>query len=376
MPNVKPSDTDILAVIERLYEAVLDDSSLQPALAGAARLIGEEHGALMRWDRTPGEAPSCIARFSTDSTHFDSWTGQYDAHYHQYDPTIDSADTHASGSLFISSREISKPEQARSTYLQEFCLPNGFSQWLSLRIVNGPAQFRLAIQQSRGMPDITDDSIALLSRLLPHLRQVLTLREQNIELRHLAACGLGALNLFNNPVWILESNGRIHFTNKSCDASWVNQLMRGKQQQLQPQNHAYVDCFRRLLLKACTGTPQAGILTLDDGIGNRYCLHLMPIPPHLPVANDSNKTLALILLQGGPFSSQGLGQTLAQLYGFTPAEIRLSIDLLANQTTEEMADSHSVKVSTVRMQIKSMLAKSNCRRQTELVRLLASFCSL
>lgn len=48
----------------------------------------------------------------------------------------------------------------------------------------------------------------------------------------------------------------------------------------------------------------------------------------------------------------------------------------ARNRRKEIAGQGRVKVSTVRMQVKSMLAKAGCRRQAELVRLCAGLATV
>jgi DNA-binding CsgD family transcriptional regulator len=61
---------------------------------------------------------------------------------------------------------------------------------------------------------------------------------------------------------------------------------------------------------------------------------------------------------------------LQQLYGLTPAESRLALLLAAGNAPKEAAQQLQVGISTVRSQLKSIFAKTDTNRQSELVRLL------
>ncbi|MDM8347685.1 hypothetical protein P8H27_02085 [Pseudomonas sp. sp1636] len=373
MHLTKATESEILTIVEQLYAGILDQAAFGPALGRVAGLLGESHGALLRRDRNHGPAPQNIAAFSNDLPHFHNWLRDYAAHYHQFDPTIAFAESSTKNYIYLSSRMLTKSEQARSTYLQEFCLPNGFSHWMSLRIGDGPVQYRLAIQQTRGEREISDDLLGALKLVMPHLNQALKLRDQNAELRQFATVNLGSLDLVKQPVWIIDPSGRIHFANRACDEDWVHNLMRVDQQRLRPREIAFQGNYMLLLSAACGLIPSAGLMPLSDTFNHRYALHVLPLPPHMVTAESTESPFALVKLQGGPLPTTGIHQILTLLFGFTTAENRISQALMEDLTPEEMAERFSVKVSTVRMQIKSMLGKSYCRRQAELVRLIASF---
>jgi DNA-binding CsgD family transcriptional regulator len=61
---------------------------------------------------------------------------------------------------------------------------------------------------------------------------------------------------------------------------------------------------------------------------------------------------------------------LRALYGLTSAEVEVANGLVRGATIEEIADARGTSVATARTQLKMLLAKTDTRRQAELVRLL------
>jgi pSer/pThr/pTyr-binding forkhead associated (FHA) protein/DNA-binding CsgD family transcriptional regulator len=61
---------------------------------------------------------------------------------------------------------------------------------------------------------------------------------------------------------------------------------------------------------------------------------------------------------------------LARLYGLTPTESEVAGELLAGRTPEELAEELGISIHTARTHVKHILAKTDTRRQSELVRLL------
>lgn len=68
--------------------------------------------------------------------------------------------------------------------------------------------------------------------------------------------------------------------------------------------------------------------------------------------------------------SWGLADRLAEMFQFTAAETRLAEHLVQGLRLEEIAQKRSVSINTIKTQLRSMFAKTETRRQTELISLL------
>jgi DNA-binding CsgD family transcriptional regulator len=66
-----------------------------------------------------------------------------------------------------------------------------------------------------------------------------------------------------------------------------------------------------------------------------------------------------------------LPDTLQKIFGLTPAEAKLAIEIAAGQSLDDIAEAHHVSVATARKQLASVFAKTYTHRQAELVALLA-----
>jgi DNA-binding NarL/FixJ family response regulator len=58
------------------------------------------------------------------------------------------------------------------------------------------------------------------------------------------------------------------------------------------------------------------------------------------------------------------------LFDLTPAEARVARNLTAGETVEKIASNGGVSLNTVRTQVRGVLDKTGCRRQTEVIALL------
>ncbi|MCR5879700.1 hypothetical protein [Phenylobacterium sp. J367] len=83
---------------------------------------------------------------------------------------------------------------------------------------------------------------------------------------------------------------------------------------------------------------------------------------------------ALILLRGRSGGSQGRAPILQQLYGLTSAEAMIAVAVAEGAPVADIAARRGVAASTVRAQVKTVLAKVGVGRQVELVQRLAAVC--
>jgi len=100
-----------------------------------------------------------------------------------------------------------------------------------------------------------------------------------------------------------------------------------------------------------------------------YEILVTPLPPDR-LALGPQRVCALVFVTDPERTPGSPLHRLADLYGLTPAESRVAQKLMAGLSTQEVADQNAVSINTVRTQVKSLLSKTDCRRQSQLVRLL------
>lgn len=83
------------------------------------------------------------------------------------------------------------------------------------------------------------------------------------------------------------------------------------------------------------------------------------------------KGVALVLVEDPDDRDPTVAETLAKLFGLTTSEAQVAALLAEGESPEEAAVTRGVRLSTVRTQIKSLMAKTEARRLTDLVRVLA-----
>src|SRR4051794_36588809 len=109
-----------------------------------------------------------------------------------------------------------------------------------------------------------------------------------------------------------------------------------------------------------------GVIRPEAGQGRPLILRAVPIAERATAGPQT--VVILVDLEAVP---QPTAETLQTIFGLTPAEARLAIEMALGKSPEEIAQATHVAVGTVRNQLHAIFAKTGTHRQGELVALLA-----
>jgi DNA-binding CsgD family transcriptional regulator len=113
-------------------------------------------------------------------------------------------------------------------------------------------------------------------------------------------------------------------------------------------------------------------LSLPRPSGGTYSVVAAPFRPRSP-AGVTPAAAVMLVVNDPTASREPLAGHLRRAYGLTAAETKLTLALLEGKNLHEIAAERRTALSTVRVQVKTVLHKTGARRQAELVaRLLAS----
>lgn len=134
-------------------------------------------------------------------------------------------------------------------------------------------------------------------------------------------------------------------------------------------------------------------LLLEKTVGKRSgaaaAIHAALLVPRPSASPSYHLILQKIVPEGAPFGAASgclwgviisnprrapmrTMRALSHLYELTPAETHVAALLIAGATPHEIAGQTRVKITTIRTQLRSLFAKTQTTRQTELVRLFSS----
>ncbi len=197
------------------------------------------------------------------------------------------------------------------------------------------------------------------------LRRMLTIRSRLMLSAQREAQAKAVLDRFSLAIFQVDAEARIHDANAQARQliDWAGAgLVRGGVLQLEEPDMGPLRWAIRRATRA--RAPEANMVRLAAGQFAGWTLTVTPMP-------TMGGARALVLVKSLT-AEQDLAQRLQALFGLSLAEALVAIALSQGEATRDIAVARGVTEHTVRSQIKSLMAKTGCRRQGQLVSLIAS----
>ena len=368
--------TDLLDII---YGAPLDDENWEQLMLKIKSLFPYTRSSFAFYD----EKLQFVA--SNTLNDFAESIDQYQKHYASVNPWIQINTVTPVGAIlrssdFIPTRDLRKTEFFND-WLKHY---DGVDEGVGSVVVREPD--RLALlgihydSRRREESDVAE-LVHFLKFLTPHLQRAVLL-QRKIEGLQVHADQLETmLDNLEAAFLIVDRNGTVRFANASASDLLAEQneiFLAGKDRlSLRDTN---LDDHVRQALKSVTGT----ILSGDDTPpampirvpteGGPILVAIAPLSQRLDRTAITRRSfaggmrLALVCLSRAELGPRDQEQFLVPSLGITQAEARLAAAVYAGKTLYEYADEASISRNTARNQMQSILSKTGCRRQADLVR--------
>jgi DNA-binding CsgD family transcriptional regulator/PAS domain-containing protein len=260
-------------------------------------------------------------------------------------------------------------EMAQDPIYRDFLWPNGMG-WAAATAIKIPTGdvVVLSLERERARGPVDLGAIPHLDALRPHIaRSALLSARLQLERARVASETLALLGL---PALVLDVGGRVVTANKAAEAL-DGYLRWGAQDRVAMGDAAVNSLFRQAVtsLGSNTDAPVRSFAIRGTEALPAMIAHLIPI---CGTARDLFVRCAAILVLMPVTMPQAPPIELVQsLFDLTPAEARVARSLVSGDTVDEIAAQGGVSPHTVRTQVRGILGKTGCRRQTEMVALLA-----
>jgi DNA-binding CsgD family transcriptional regulator/PAS domain-containing protein len=281
------------------------------------------------------------------------------------------------GSVRVTQELCPKEVFVKSEYYQDYLRRYDLFHAVAVTLRRDGRDFsNLTIFRPRGALMFDEAERRLLVILAPHLVRAFELHSRIQGLENKANVLEDTLDRQTAAIVLLDSRGMVVFRNKSARSLFESQKdLRITRDEIQASNPSEHKKLTRLIRgAACTGagvsSHPGGAVTISRNAFKRP-LHVLVSPLRTDALRLGHTSPAAVLFITDPEEEPLLPEEwLQQLYGLTPAESRLALLLAAGNAPKEAAQQLQVGISTVRSQLKSIFAKTDTNRQSELVRLL------
>jgi DNA-binding CsgD family transcriptional regulator len=365
----RPVPQDLIGAV---YDAALQPELWETVLDQVQRWVRSGAGILYLYDaRAQAGSFEVMRRLNAERMQ------DYYAHYRKLDPNLAHRKQLPLGTVTASHHVVPDAEYARSEYYQDFLRTLGrcFYSAGGILTCDGSRYSVFSVLRSRRVGPYSDDELARLQALFPHLRRAFEIG------RHLAVgeverqAMLALLERLPTGVLLVDERGRVVFANRRAEAVLAagDGLVRDGRGIAATAPHLQPLVARALHdaveTGAGRGSSAGGAFVVPvDGSREAYQVVVTPLRTErvrLDVGRDHICAAVFVQLQGSkPVLSQEL---LRDLFGLTAAEARVAAALVGGQNPDEIAQVAETSRHTVRAQLSSIYEKLGVHRQAEAV---------
>ena len=230
---------------------------------------------------------------------------------------------------------------------------------------------RLRLHRALHRPPFNGRDKALLAELVPHLRQAMALSANVNRTESERQLYEEALNRLHVGTIVLDETARLFRANSTAQAilnrSDGLRLVDGQLQGCSPLDSREL---RRLLAESQErpGAIFAASLSRPSG-ARKLAVIVRSIPQVEESEGRARPAWAAFILDPDIRTSQER-DVICQVFGFTPAEASLSIELINGRSLDEAAEVIGIRRNTARAHLRSIFVKADVTRQSELLRVL------
>ncbi len=276
-------------------------------------------------------------------------------------------------------REVVPAELHKTELHNDVLAPQDLHPLAILPFVNTQEHFEQpGASREETVREFDAEALHLFECALPYLHAGQVLRRELDDANLRAARAEAALEHTVAAAFLLDAGGRVVHMNRSGEAmirsSGCLMLRRNRiiAANVSQQSRLKALIGRAISAAQASATPSGEAMALERDSGRRP-LFVRVLPLCVESTNERAPSgHALLLITDPDGVVKDPSHLLKSLFSLTTAEIAVAASLRAGFTLAEIAAVRGVSRETIRSQLKSLLQKTNTRRQSDLVHLLTT----
>ena len=355
-------------VLDHLYLAAGDPSGWTDCIISLARVF-EADAAVFLAQRSDdvGYAVGASTGISADLVR------RYDEYFNTVDPWFLALRAREVEGLVARGSELCPlPELKRSEFYNDY--------WKQSSCLYEAGMFHsvqdeiavVSLHRARTQKEFSDEDMRLLRRLFPHFRRALEIHRRVVDLNRSLAQVAAAVDALDVALIGLGYQRGIRFRNAAAEALLRagDTLVEHHGSLVLRDSQAQAGLDRLLAAAATRSLPTVAGGSLNvRGAGRSLLLTVLPANRY--GAMGAGATTALLLIVDPQAQPRSRSLLLSQLFGLTPAEIRVVMLLIEGLDPNAIAARTHTTPGTVRFQLKAVYQKLGVARQSQLVRLVS-----
>ena len=374
MQNAKLPDglvtSDAMDLISEIYDAAIRPEIWPRVLEGCRQFVGGASAAIFAKTVTGN-----WRRLYFDDGRLDVESRQaYFNHLAPLDPSNTVQVFAEVEDGVITSQKLLPEDFVLTRFAREWALPQGLVDigFATLeRRGDGAALFGVFRHERDGLGD--EAMRQKLALLAPHVRRSFAIGNTIGQARHTADSFRNLFDGLAAAVFLVDADGRLVHANFAGEAL-IGRRDGAIRRRQDGVLHLERGDIRRLLPQDGDVEPRS--TCLETTAGERLIVHVLPMTGAIrSVGGTGGDVVAALFVQAARFDPPSISETLGRTFELTPAELRVALATLRNDRVADVAEDLGIAEPTVKTHLSRIFAKTDTKRQADIVKLIAALAS-
>jgi len=365
------------ALIGEIYDAALDPALWPQVLPKSAQFVG-------------GRAASLFSKDAASKSGDVAYDCGIDPYYRQlyFDKYI-KLDPLTIGHFFAEVEQpvavadiMSYDEFLETRAYQEWGRPQGLVDVLNVALDKTATSAAMYCVFRHARDGRVDEQMRRRMRLIvPHLRRAVLIGKV-IDLKTAEADSLAdSVDGISAAMFLVDASTRIVYANASGHAMLAQgSVLRAVGGKLLTKDASAEQALNEVCAMAERGDAAVGAkgiaIPLTAIEGTRYVAHVLPLTSGARRrAGATYAAAAAVFVHKAALDTPSPQEVIAKLYKLTPTELRVLLAIMQVGGVSEVAETLGIAESTVRTHLLRLFAKTGAKRQSDLIKLVASYTS-
>jgi len=364
-----PSDVDVSTLIGDIYDAAVDCTRWPDVLESCRQFVGGASAAIF----AKNVSGNHVQLFADDDRLDAELTAKYFSHLAPIDPSNSIQVLAEVDNAVITSLYLDPEELVQTRFFREWAQPNGLVDAIVAPIErrgSWAALFGVFRNENDGLGD--EEARQRVTLLAPHVRRASAIADIIGQARCETDSFRDAIDGLAVGVFLVDAEGRLVHANAAGSA------LLGTKKAL-TANHEGLLRLDRTSMRELLPRPDRvapGSVFVESHAGDRYVAHVLPLAAGARrFTGLGGDAVAALFVQPATFDPPSIPESLAQAFDLTPGELRVALATIRHDGVADVADTLGLSEATVRTHLHRIFAKTDTRRQADIVKLVAGFAS-
>jgi DNA-binding CsgD family transcriptional regulator len=370
---VTSESIELTNVVADIYDAAIDPTLWQRALAGICAFVGGA-SAVLYWHDSATQQAQALHLFNDDP----HYTKLYFEKYLPMNPVFPAATFMEVGLVHSSGDIIPQAELEQTRFYKEWIAPQGIVDSLAVNLEKGVMRSSMInIRHDATCGPADEESRRRLALLVPHLQRAVAIGKLFDQDKATKVALTETLDHVEAAVVLVGKGGSIVFANAPASAMLADAtVIKRHDGALRAVSADTSSILRDIFAATEEGDSSIGVrgvaVPLTDSAQERWFAHVLPLTSgRRQEAGAAHAAVAAVFNRNTAPNAPPALEPIARLHRLTASEVRVLDAMLKARGVKAIAEMLGLSQATVKTHLHNLFRKTRTSGQSDLVKLIA-----